>query len=111
MNMRRERFRLSDDPDGQVLLALVLVLGRRPGVSASAVWDALRAGRKPLHPSIDYEWESSYFVSRVLARLRERGLVSGAPRGRGAEPVWRATQRGYDWLCGRLLPGAEGRAA
>jgi hypothetical protein len=111
MKLQGESFRLSDDPEGQLLLALVLVAGSRPGVTASDLWQRLRPGRRRLHASIEYEWESSYFVSLVLGRLRRRGLVRGGRPGVGEEPVWRATQQGQDWLCGRLLPERDRPAA
>ena len=99
MKIARELFRLSDDHDGQLVLALVLVLGSRPGVTAEELWESL----EDLHPSIDSEWDRPYLVSRALGRLRRRGLVRGGPLDCGEQSVWRPTPKGLEWLSERLL--------
>jgi len=99
VKIARELFRLPDDHDGQLVLALVLVLGSRPGVTADELWESL----EDLHPSIDAEWDSPHLVSRALGRLRRRGLVRGGPLDYGEQSVWRPTPKGLEWLSGRLL--------
>jgi hypothetical protein len=110
VKIARELFRLSHDHDGQLVLALVLLLGSRPGMTAQEVWESLGAPAT-LHPSIDHEWDSPQPVSRALGRLQRRGLVRGGPLDYGEQSVWRVTPKGLEWLGERLLFQPDERQA
>ena len=105
MNVHRELFRLSDDPDGQLLLALVLCLGTRTAIHWDTLWDYLDARRRDgdLHASIDHDWATEDQLWRALGRLSRRLLIRKTPGYDGSRTTYSVRPKGYEYLASRLL--------
>jgi hypothetical protein len=103
--LRHRVFRLSDHADHQLLLALVICIGRRVGVDSYSFYDFLDEHRKPgsVHQNIDREWTSAHEVQRALSRLKRQGLVRNGPLAFGDQSIWRLTPAGEAFLASRLL--------